>query len=165
MYEIYERLLALHGVTSADVCRDTGISQSTISTWKTRRTTISTKNAKKIADYFGVPVDVLMGNADVRLDSETVLSDEKAFSSYLKNLGWDTSIVHDLRSGEYYNLNNGQISVNVSAKKYAEFENKIRNECVDWILGMVSDSLSVLAARQTSASSKGSENDINLLKK
>ena len=60
MYEIYEELLKSKGVTTADVCKATGIRQSTISNWKSRRNTISAKYAKKIADYFGVSVDYLL---------------------------------------------------------------------------------------------------------
>ncbi len=35
-----------------------------MSTWKKRRGGISTKNAAKIANYFGVSVDYLMGETD-----------------------------------------------------------------------------------------------------
>ena len=61
MYEIYEKLLKAKGVTTADVCKATGIRQSTMSTWKKRRTTLNMTNAKLIADYFEVPVDYLLG--------------------------------------------------------------------------------------------------------
>lgn len=60
MYDIYEKLLALRNVTTADVCKATGISQSTMSNWKKRRNDLSVKNAQKVADYFGVTVDYLM---------------------------------------------------------------------------------------------------------
>ncbi len=60
MYEVFEQLLQKFGVTTADVCKATGIGQSTMSNWKTRRNLISGKNAQLIADYFGVSVDYLM---------------------------------------------------------------------------------------------------------
>lgn len=60
MYEIYERLLKLHGITTADVCKATGINESTISNWKKRRNKLSAKNATIIADYFKVSIDYLM---------------------------------------------------------------------------------------------------------
>lgn len=60
MYEIFEQLLQKFGVTTADVCKSTGIGQSTMSNWKNRRNLISGKNAQLIADYFGVSVDYLM---------------------------------------------------------------------------------------------------------
>lgn len=64
MYERFELLLKQKGVLTVDVCRATGISQQTISTWKKRRGGISAKNAAKIADYFGVTVAYLMGESD-----------------------------------------------------------------------------------------------------
>lgn len=60
MYEIFEQLLKRFGVSSAEVCRATGIGQSTISNWKSRRNLISGKNAQLIADFFNVSVDYLM---------------------------------------------------------------------------------------------------------
>lgn len=60
MYEVFEQLLQKFGVTTADVCKATGIGQSTMSNWKNRRNLISGKNAQLIADYFGVSVDFLM---------------------------------------------------------------------------------------------------------
>lgn len=59
MYEIYERLLEQNHVTTADVCKATGISQSTMSNWKKRRSNLSAKNTRLVADYFGVAVDYL----------------------------------------------------------------------------------------------------------
>lgn len=60
MYEIFEQLLVKFGVTAYKFCKDTGISQSTISTWKSKGNLISGEIAKKIADYFNVSVDYLM---------------------------------------------------------------------------------------------------------
>lgn len=64
MYDIFEQLLEQKGVLAADVCRATGISQQTISTWKKRRGGISAKTAAKIAAFFGVSVAYLMGESD-----------------------------------------------------------------------------------------------------
>lgn len=66
MYEIYEKLLLMNGVTSADVSKATGIRESTLSTWKKRRNMLGMKNAKLIADYFGVSVDFLLHGYDVQ---------------------------------------------------------------------------------------------------
>lgn len=64
MYEIYLRLLAERGVKTADVCRATGISQTTMANWKKRRGKLGTKNAMLIAEYFGVSVEYLMGREE-----------------------------------------------------------------------------------------------------
>lgn len=76
MYEIYEELLKLNNVTTADVCRATGISQSTMSNWKKRRNALSTKNARLVARYFGVTVEYLMGGEDpnaVKFDESKII--------------------------------------------------------------------------------------------
>lgn len=70
MYEYFEQLLKERGLRTADVCKATGISQSTISNWKKRRNCLSPTNLKKIADFFGVSVDCLMGSEDIEFDHE-----------------------------------------------------------------------------------------------
>lgn len=64
MYEIFLRLLAERGVTTADVCKATGISQSTLSNWKKRNNILSPALLGKIADYFGVSLDYMMGHKE-----------------------------------------------------------------------------------------------------
>ncbi len=69
MYEIYEKLLEKTKETTADVCRATGIYQSTISNWKKRRNKLNPKYAKLIADHFGVSVDFLMYGTEPEKES------------------------------------------------------------------------------------------------
>lgn len=82
MYNNFYRLLQKHNVSVADVCRATGISQSTMSNWKSRDTAISIKNAQLIADYFGITVDQLMFGKDTAKESQSgktyYFSDETA---------------------------------------------------------------------------------------
>lgn len=47
-----------------DLSADIGVSQPTISEWESGRKEPSTKNAKKLADYFGVTVDYLLGRPE-----------------------------------------------------------------------------------------------------
>ena len=65
MCDLYERITALckeKGVTCSRMCLDIGLSKSTISDMKSgRKRGISTTNAQKIADYFGISVDYLLG--------------------------------------------------------------------------------------------------------
>ena len=76
MYEIFEQLLQKFCVTTADVCKSTGIGQSTMSNWKNRRNLISGKNAQLIADYFGVSVDYLMTGKEKEGGETYYLNDE-----------------------------------------------------------------------------------------
>ncbi len=61
MYEIYQKLLDMNGVKSADVARATGISNMTLSDWKNGKSTPKMDKIEKIAKYFGVTTDYMMG--------------------------------------------------------------------------------------------------------
>lgn len=78
MYEVFEQLLQKFGVTTADVCKATGIGQSTMSNWKSRRNLISGKNAQLIADYFKVSVDYLMTGKEKDGEEKYYINDETA---------------------------------------------------------------------------------------
>lgn len=59
MYDLMEQLLSKKGLTKADMCRDLGINQSTVSTWK-KAGRIGQKWVDKVARYLGVSVDLLI---------------------------------------------------------------------------------------------------------
>lgn len=65
MYEIFERLLKQHNVTPYKVAKATGISTSTLSEWKNGSYTPKADKLQKIADYFNVTVDYLLGNEEI----------------------------------------------------------------------------------------------------
>lgn len=77
MYEVFEELLQKFGVTTYQVSKATGISQSTFSNWKQRQNLIRGDKAKKIADYFGVSVDYLM-TGEEKEGERYYLNDETA---------------------------------------------------------------------------------------
>lgn len=60
-YDNFVALCASVNKTPAYVGREIGIDKSTISCWKARKTKPSDVNAQKIADYFGVTVEELIG--------------------------------------------------------------------------------------------------------
>lgn len=60
MYQNYEKLLEMSGKKTADVCRATGISSGAMSDWKKGRSAPKAENLRKIADFFGVPVDYII---------------------------------------------------------------------------------------------------------
>lgn len=60
MWEIFEKLMKAKGVRMSDVSRETGVSYSTFTDWKTGRYTPKADKMQKIADYFGVTVEYLM---------------------------------------------------------------------------------------------------------
>ena len=78
MYEIFEMLLERDGVSVADVCKATGIGQSTISNWKKRGTRLSAENAKKIAAFFKVSVGFLMGENEDDISRDYFVNEASA---------------------------------------------------------------------------------------
>ena len=72
-YLKFGSLLALRDETSYNVAKQTGVSEATLSSWKSGRYTPKRKTIKKIADYFSVPVeyfyDPSMGIPDDELDA------------------------------------------------------------------------------------------------
>lgn len=86
MYEIFEQLLQKHGVTTYQVSKATGISQSTFSNWKSRRNLLSADKATLIANYFGVSLDYLMTGKEESKEkvSELTSRDERDISRRLE---------------------------------------------------------------------------------
>lgn len=64
MYDIFEELLKSRGMTIYKFCKETGVSESTIYTWKKKRTKCNSKLQKIVCDYFGVTIDFLMTGQD-----------------------------------------------------------------------------------------------------
>lgn len=60
MYKKFAALLQRTSKTAYQVSKDTGIPQSTLSDWKNGRSTPKVDKLKKIADYFGVPLETLL---------------------------------------------------------------------------------------------------------
>lgn len=61
IYEKFHRLCELRGVTPYVVSKETGIPQSTLSDWKNGRYTPKADKMLKIAEYFDVPLEYLVG--------------------------------------------------------------------------------------------------------
>lgn len=107
---LYERLFALcqeRGITAYRMCKDTGVQPSVMTDLKMgRRQTVKAETAAKIAAYFGVSVDYLLGNEEkekptavkavsdeelkLALFGDATVSDEdfedvKRFAEFIKN--------------------------------------------------------------------------------
>lgn len=82
MYEVFEKLCQMKGVKAADVCKETGISKSAISQWKSKGTNLRVDTLQKIADYFGVSVEYLIDGKNTEKESTSgkkyYFSDETA---------------------------------------------------------------------------------------
>lgn len=61
MYEIFEQLLQKFNVSAYKVGKETNIAASTFSDWKNGRSIPKQDKMQRLADYFGVTIDYLMG--------------------------------------------------------------------------------------------------------
>lgn len=68
MYEIFEQLLQSRGISAYKFCKETGVSQSTISTWKKKNSKCGMDLAEIIANYFGIAIDYLMNGDDAKAE-------------------------------------------------------------------------------------------------
>ena len=80
MYSIFEQLLQKYGVSTYKVSKDTGIAQSVFSAWKNGISTPKQDKIQKIADYFNVSVDYLLGRVDVKTPIPEILGDNDMIS-------------------------------------------------------------------------------------
>lgn len=70
MYERFVELLQEKGITAYRVSKDTGVTQTTLSDWKTGRAVPRTTTLQKIADYFEVSLDWLTGKTKYKNNQE-----------------------------------------------------------------------------------------------
>lgn len=76
MYSIFEQLLKEKGVTVYRVSKETGISQTTFIEWRQGKYTPKADKMQKIADYFDVSVDYLLGKTDIKKEPTVTVYDE-----------------------------------------------------------------------------------------
>lgn len=86
MYDIFVQLCERKGVSSYKVCKDLGISQGTISNWKNRGNNISAPIMKKIADYFDVSMEYLMGSENNSEENNEEYYEDKETANYTEFL-------------------------------------------------------------------------------
>ena len=86
MYEIFEQLLKMHGITAYRVAKETGVTTATLTSWKQGKYTPKPEKLQKIADYFGVSLEYLMTGKEPE-DKEPKLKprDEKDIKNILEN--------------------------------------------------------------------------------
>lgn len=60
VYRKFENLLSKNKITANKVSEDTGVSTAILSYWKTGRSEPKIDKLKKIADYFGVPIEYFL---------------------------------------------------------------------------------------------------------
>lgn len=79
LYESIKALCESRGITGSKMCADIGISRNLLTELKSgRRSGISADKARKIAEYFGVPVGVVLGEEEQPDTLQTLKDEEKA---------------------------------------------------------------------------------------
>lgn len=78
VYEVFEKLLAAYNMTIYRFCKETGVSESTIYTWKKKKTQCSAKLQKIVCEYFNISVDYLMTGKEKDDIPKYYLNDETA---------------------------------------------------------------------------------------
>ena len=87
MYEIFAELLKKHNVTRYQVSKATGVPQSSLSDWSKGKSKPKYDNMKKIADYFGVSVDYLLGSEEKPAATEDSELDEMLKDEFIAFYG------------------------------------------------------------------------------
>ena len=87
-YDIFELLCKEREITPTQAARENGISQGVVSMWKRRGSTPSATSLVKLADYFGVSVDYLIGVDDsvIATAAERTLTRTKELSTIYEKL-------------------------------------------------------------------------------
>lgn len=76
MYSIFVDLLQKFNISAYKVAKDTGISQTTFSNWKSGRSVPKNEIMSKLADYFGVSIDYLMTGKEKEGGEDYFVNDE-----------------------------------------------------------------------------------------
>ena len=69
LFDNVKRLCKQKGITIARLEREVGVGNGSIQKWK--KTSPSSDNLKKVADYFDVPVDFLLDRDEIKLSSDS----------------------------------------------------------------------------------------------
>ena len=108
-YDIFENLLSMHRTTVYRVSKETGISATTFTDWKNGRSTPKADKIKRIADYFGVSLEYMMGAKEAPSQSKgsriAIIGEIRAGSPIITDqtlLGYETADVGDTE--EYFYL-------------------------------------------------------------
>jgi Helix-turn-helix. len=93
MYEIFELLLKSNNVTRYKISIDTGISQATLSNWKSGRNQLKVDKLQILADYFDVSLNYMLGIDD---EQENITNSIKKDIEERKNIDSELADILDI---------------------------------------------------------------------
>lgn len=94
-YDVYAKLCAEKGISPTRAAEEIGISRATPTTWKKRGLTPQGETLNKIANYFDVTIDYLIGVAD--FDTASTMLENKINSSTATENAW-TNCLRDIEA-------------------------------------------------------------------
>ena len=125
MYDIFEKLCSKRGVTPYRVCKETGLTTSTISNWKAGRYTPKQDKLQKLADYFHVSLEYLMtgedkeaGGRQYYTNDETAAVAQEIFEN--KELRALFSVQRDIAPDDLKALHNMALALKRKERGYEE---------------------------------------------
>ena len=144
LYEIIESLCKDNGINITKMCKDTGVSRSSLTDLKKGRSAdLSFPTLKKIADYFNVPVDVLYVPSDDNDKEDSKISVSNLFTmgclqdlskTQLENVGHPTNRAqrrhydNDDLAFALFGTSDVDDEVIEDVRKYAEIARRMREE-------------------------------------
>ena len=96
MYKAIIDLCTQKGISGYRLCKDCGIQPSLLTDLKMgRQKSLSVKNAQKVAEYFNIPVERLLGQSHEKAPADVSVS-ERWHASYEKLSPENQAVIEDL---------------------------------------------------------------------
>lgn len=80
MYQIFEQLLKVKGVSTSDVAKATGIAKSVFSSWKNGTSAPKADKVFLVAQYFGVPMEIFFESDEEKVEAMLYEAMHKEYS-------------------------------------------------------------------------------------
>lgn len=141
MYEIFKKLCQDNEVTPYRVCKETGLTTSTISNWKSGRYVPKTDKMQKIADYFGVSIEYLMTGKEPSAEKSALLKpkdekDIKTIIAYTEALLKQPGLMFDGKPASQESIDSilsaMQIGMEMAKKKNKELYTRKKYKKEQW---------------------------------
>ncbi|QEY33712.1 helix-turn-helix transcriptional regulator [Caproiciproducens galactitolivorans] len=82
-YDVFAKLCEERGIKPSKAAEECGINKSNVSNWKNNGYVPRSDALNKIADYFGVSVDYLLGNEQ---KEKSLVNNDEELTAYLEEL-------------------------------------------------------------------------------
>lgn len=138
MYEVFELLLKMHNVSAYKVGKETGIASSTFTAWKNGISNPKPEKLQKIANFFNVSIDYLMGREEMTYELVSTIEKER-LSSLINEFPQDSlkaiaNICKSERIKRDITEKKAAEEIQIDIDTYLSFENELDNIGIDNII-------------------------------